>query len=294
MGGYSAGMIVQSDDGASEYVSLIDSNTYDPNTSSNVGPYWAPYSGAASCNGMYAIDTGTANAYIIAVNPPLTANADGRRVAFKATVSNTGASTLNAGGGATNLRRNDGTAMVSGDILAGAIYDCIYDASSNTFIMTTPVISQYAPLYAPEVPTGTILSFASSVAPSGYLLCDGAAVSRTTYAALYSLVGNLYGSGDGSTTFNVPDLRGRVAMGAGQGAGLENRVLANTHGTETHTLSIAEMPSHTHGLQVITGSGAYDNGSYYGNYPGNTSAAGGGGAHNNIQPSLVLSAIIKT
>jgi microcystin-dependent protein len=100
------------------------------------------------------------------------------------------------------------------------------------------------------LPTGTVLSFAGSAAPSGYLLCDGAAVSRTTYAALYAVVGTTYGTGDGSTTFNVPDGRSRTVVGAGQGAGLTNRTRGGgtgaAWGEESHTLSQAEMPSHTH------------------------------------------------
>ena len=64
------------------------------------------------------------------------------------------------------------------------------------------------------VPTGTVLAFAGSSAPSGFLLCDGRAVSRTTYTSLFSVIGTTYGSGDGSTTFNLPDMRGRVAVGS--------------------------------------------------------------------------------
>jgi microcystin-dependent protein len=100
------------------------------------------------------------------------------------------------------------------------------------------------------LPTGSVLAFAGSAAPSGYLLCDGAAVSRTTYAALYAVVGTTYGTGDGSTTFNVPDGRSRTVVGAGQGAGLTNRTRGGgtgaAWGEESHTLSEAEMPSHTH------------------------------------------------
>jgi microcystin-dependent protein len=91
-----------------------------------------------------------------------------------------------------------------------------------------------------------------ATAPAGYLLCDGAAVSRTTYAALYSALGGAsspWGQGDGSTTFNVPDMRGRAPKGAGQGTGLTNRALGATTGTETHLLTSAEsgVPAHTHG-----------------------------------------------
>ena len=66
------------------------------------------------------------------------------------------------------------------------------------------------------VPTGTVLAFAGRSAPSGVLLCDGLAVSRTTYTSLFSVIGTTYGSGDGSTTFNLPDMRGRVAVGSAE------------------------------------------------------------------------------
>lgn len=75
-------------------------------------------------------------------------------------------------------------------------------------------------------PTGAVIGFAGSSAPSGWLLCDGSAVSRTTYADLFTAIGTSYGVGDGSTTFNLPDLRGRVPVGVGQGSGLTNRALA--------------------------------------------------------------------
>jgi microcystin-dependent protein len=81
------------------------------------------------------------------------------------------------------------------------------------------------------------------------LLCDGAAVSRATYAALYTVLGGAsspWGQGDGTSTFNVPDLRGRVAVGAGQGSALTNRALADRGGEETHVLLVAELASHTH------------------------------------------------
>jgi microcystin-dependent protein len=99
------------------------------------------------------------------------------------------------------------------------------------------------------VPTGTVLDFAGSSAPTGFVLCNGAAVSRTTYSGLYAALGGAsspWGQGDGSTTFNVPDLRGVAAIGAGQGTGLTNRALGARGGEETHQLVLSELASHTH------------------------------------------------
>lgn len=98
-------------------------------------------------------------------------------------------------------------------------------------------------------PTGTVLDYAGATAPTLFLLCDGTAYSRTTYAALYAILGGAsspWGQGDGSTTFNVPDLRGRAVIGAGQGTGLTNRTLGATGGEEVHQLVIAELASHYH------------------------------------------------
>ena len=80
-------------------------------------------------------------------------------------------------------------------------------------------------------------------APAGFLLCNGAAVSRTTYDALFDIVGTLYGPGDGSTTFNLPDLAGRFPLG-----GDSNHALGSTGGAETRTLAVSNLPAHTHSM----------------------------------------------
>jgi len=90
-------------------------------------------------------------------------------------------------------------------------------------------------------PAGIVMPFAGSVAPQGYLLCDGSAVSRTDYADLFAAIGTTYGSGDGSTTFNVPDLSGRVVLGVSQ-----SHALGTTGGEATHVLTEQELPAHSH------------------------------------------------
>lgn len=100
------------------------------------------------------------------------------------------------------------------------------------------------------VPTGTILQFAASAAPTGFLLCNGAAVSRVGYAALFALIGGTYGAGDGSSTFNLPDLRGVVPRGVDAGRGLDaGRALGSyqddTFGWHGHGVS---DPGHGHGV----------------------------------------------
>lgn len=92
---------------------------------------------------------------------------------------------------------------------------------------------------------GSIYMYAGSTAPSGFLICDGSAVSRTTYADLYSEIGNTYGPGDGSSTFNLPDLTGRVIVGVSL-----SHSLGDTGGEETHVLMTSEIPAHNHSIEA--------------------------------------------
>lgn len=162
---------------------------------------------------------------------------------------------------------------------------------------------------AASLPAGSVTQYAGANTPGGWLLCYGQAVSRATYAALFNAIGTAFGAGDGSTTFNLPDARGRAIFGKDDmggtaanrltsgGGGVAGATLGAVGGGETVTLTSAEMPSHTHSGTV--GSGAVGNvpagGSTVcptGNQgPGNT---GGGGAHKNIPPALVANYIIKT
>lgn len=141
----------------------------------------------------------------------------------------------------------------------------------------------------------TVLPYAGASAPTGYLLCDGASVSRATYAALFAIIGTTYGSADGST-FNVPNLKGRVIVGF-DSAQTEFDTLGETGGAKTHTLTTTEMPAHSHTAEGGSFSGsAGSNVARSGNsaLTITTSSAGSGGAHNNLQPYMALNYIIKT
>ena len=96
-------------------------------------------------------------------------------------------------------------------------------------------------------PTGTLNPFAGASAPTGWLLCDGTAVSRTLYADLFTVVGTAYGAGNGSTTFNLPDFGGRVPVGLDASDSSMNQ-LGETGGSKTHTLTQAELPAHSHSI----------------------------------------------
>lgn len=94
-------------------------------------------------------------------------------------------------------------------------------------------------------PTGSGALWFAAVPPAGYLLCDGSAVSRATYSALFAVIGTTWGVGDGSTTFNLPNFKGRVPMGLDV-AQTEFDTLAETGGAKTVTLDVSMMPAHTH------------------------------------------------
>lgn len=130
--------------------------------------------------------------------------------------------------------------------------------------VTTAELDDFETSYVGRVPVGALLPYAGTASPDTnvWLLCDGDAVSRTTYAALFTAIGTTFGNGDGSTTFNLPDLRGRVPMGLdNMGGSSANRVtdasadsLGGAVGSEDHTLTASEMPSHTHSINHDHGS----------------------------------------
>jgi len=132
------------------------------------------------------------------------------------------------------------------------------------------------------VPVGAIFPYGGTTAPTGYLLCDGSAVSRTTYDDLFGVISTTFGVGDGSTTFNVPDLRGRHAMG--KAAAGTFVTMGSTGGAETDSVA-----AHTHNLAAgveITNTGA---GSW-----SHTTESGGSGTVDVLDPYVVTQWVIKT
>lgn len=157
---------------------------------------------------------------------------------------------------------------------------------------------------------GQITAVGFNYAPRGWMKCEGQLLAISQYTALFSLLGTQYG-GDGQTTFALPDLRGRVIMGDGQGAGLTNRTIGETIGTETNTLTTAQLPAHSHSVAAVSTDGNQN--SPTGNLPADTKtldkeysnatanttmkstmigSTGGGQSVNNMQPSTVLTYII--
>jgi microcystin-dependent protein len=188
------------------------------------------------------------------------------------------------------------------EALAGLLDNIIISPAALAYVLAT--VTDDVP------PPGTVVDYAGATEPTGWLFCYGQAVDRTTYAGLFAAIGTTFGSGDGSTTFNLPDIRGRVTAGqddmggtsanrlTGLSGGVNGDTFGATGGSESHVLLATEMPAHTHNV-------TYSNVEQAG-FPSSrgtagsgestraTASAGGGGAHNNVQPTIILNKIIKT
>ena len=191
-----------------------------------------------------------------------------------------------------------GNVSVAGNVCASAFYG---DGSNLTG----------------RVPVGAIMPYAVTAAPTGYKLCDGTAHTRTgtSTSALFVVVSTLYGAGNGSTTFNVPDLRGRFMAGWNAATSrltsvssdmVDGALIANTGGIQAVTLSVAQLPAHTHdsgNLHFVNGGDAAQSGVHAVQRSeangvsvmilGSTGATGGGGTHSNIPPVITVNYIIK-
>lgn len=152
-------------------------------------------------------------------------------------------------------------------------------------------------------PPGTGKAFFGGTVPDGYLLCDGSAVSRTTYSALFAAIGTTWGAGDASTTFNLPDSRGRFLLGEGTGTAadatswsLGTMPTSGAGGEEQHTLVVSEMPSHAHSVGTAPNRNgtAGANPIWANDSSTSTGSEGGDQPHNNMPPLFVAKWIIKT
>lgn len=173
-------------------------------------------------------------------------------------------------------------------------------------------------------PIGSVVSYAGNSAPNGWALCFGQAISRTQYASLYSVIGTAFGAGDGYSTFNLPDCRGRVEVGkddmGGSDAGRMSffgavaKIIGGVFGAASHVLSLGQMPIHSHNVfdpghdHDQDGESGQTTGATSGNVRGvfamnkktgrsftgiTLQTSGNGEAHTNTQPSIVFNKIIK-
>jgi microcystin-dependent protein len=254
------------------------------------------------------------------------AHLNGQIIAFTPHTTNGATVTLNVDGlGAKPLRSAPSVELPAGVLVQGTPYVALYNSSDAAFYLQGFFGNPYS------VPIGGVLPYTGTTAPnSNFVLPYGQAISRTTYSSYFSLVSTTFGSGDGSTTFNVPDLRGRVVAGAdGMGGSSAGRLtdavagidaLGDAGGAQSHTLSTSEMPAHSHGVTDPGHNHGFSNNPFYGgsqtstpasggsvSHPSNSQTVsitsnttgisiqnnGGGGAHNNVQPTIVLNYLLR-
>ena len=267
---------------------------------------------------------GTATAYTVtsyeAFDTPTRLN--GQIIAFTPHVTNGSIVTLNVDSlGARPLRSAPSTELLAGTLIQGTPYVAIYNNLDAAFYLQSFFGNPY------NVPLGAGLDYWGATAPnSAFVIPTGQAISRATYASLFSLFGTTYGPGDGSTTFNLPDKAGRIsAMKEASATRLTSTYfggnsinLGAVGGSESHTLTTAQLathshgvtdPGHTHSLNNATnildnlvgnnfqGSNFLGNGrniSANSNTTGITiNNAGSGSAHNNVQPTIICNYIIR-
>jgi len=155
-----------------------------------------------------------------------------------------------------------------------------------------------------SAPVGSLMPYAGTAAPGNWLMCSGQTVSRSTYVDLFNVVSTTFGAGDGSTTFNVPDMRGRFPLGIDNMDGVSaDRVtdsqadsLGGFAGVETVGLTAGQMPAHTHSLGTVQGSEGGFDGTPPRSYVTGTRESGSEGLdmlHDNMSPFLSLNYIIK-
>lgn len=265
---------------------------------------------------------GTATAFTITTNQGLAATPqDGQLIAFTMSLTNGPTPTLAADGGtAFPIQTAAGSAVASGTLILGTPYTAKFSNSASSWVLRDFYGSPFS------VPVGAIMPYTGTTAPnSNFVIPHGQAISRTTYATYFAMVGTTYGAGDGTTTFNVPNLSGRVIAGidglggAATGTltttyfGSDPTVLGNVGGAQNHTLTTAELPVTTPAgtiANVITPSPAYVGVQSVGAGAGATPSPaasgtlavastfagtpfGSGTPHAIVQPTIILSYILR-
>ena len=287
--------------------------------------YFADQSGSTITSGSSTAYTMTTNGLFDSFS-----HLDKQMIAFTPHTTCGATVTLSVDGlGPRPLRISPGVDLQSGMLIQGTSYVATYNNSDGAFYLR----GFYALPYA--IPIGGLLPYVGATAPnSNFALPFGQAISRTTYATLFSLISTTFGAGDGTTTFNIPDLRGRFVAGLDNmggsaasritvaGGNFDGTVLGATGGAQNHTLTQAEMPSHTHtdighshnfdsnsqgnnistlnivtpintGVAASAGSGSTN--ATVGIHTGtaNLTNTGGGGAHSILPPTVMLQFIVR-
>jgi microcystin-dependent protein len=270
---------------------------------------------------------GVSTAYTVASNQGFDtlAHLGGAMIAFVPHATCGATVTLNVDGlGARPLRTSPGVELPSGLLIQGTPYVATYNNADGAFYLRGFFSLPYA------IPIGGLLPYVGASAPnSSFALPFGQAISRTTYATLFALVGTTFGTGDGSTTFNIPDLRGRAVFGLDNmggsaasritvaGGNFDGSALGGVGGAQNHTLTQGEMPSHTHTASVTdpghthtlnaanaAGASGVQQGTIQFTLGATVNTAitgisvtnastGGGGAHTILNPAMVLPFILR-
>lgn len=271
---------------------------------------------------------GTSTAYTVASYQQFDslAHLDGKVIAFTPHTTSGATVTLNVDGlGVKPLRPAPAVELQSGVLIQGTPYAAVYSNTDGAFYL-------FGVGAAPGIPIAAGMDYWAATTPSSsFAFANGQGISRTAYSALFALIGTTYGGGDGSTTFNLPDKRGRVSAGFDNGDvtgrlngifGVNAAALGSAGGEQGHTLTTAELAAHSHpstltdpghahtfnggnGVPWGGGSGSSSGGgstfamnamtmnAAATNITINNASAGGGGAHNNIQPTIVCNHIMR-
>jgi microcystin-dependent protein len=269
------------------------------------------------------ITTGTGAAYSVSTNQyfDTLAHLDGAMIAFTPHVTNTGAVTLNIDSlGSKPVRFAPAIDIPSNSLILGTPYVATYNNSDAVFYLQGGFLNPYAiPL------AGGMDYWATSAPNSSFAFPIGQAISRTTYATLFTLVGTSFGSGDGTTTFNLPNKTERVSVMKASSSALltptyfggNSTVIGATGGLESHVLTTSEMPQHSHGYSdpghshtqvyqgtaspgIQGGGGGYTIvGSLLSTSTGSSGVnitinnTGGGNAHSIVPPMIVCNYIMR-
>lgn len=262
--------------------------------------------------------SGSSNVYSVTAPTDATSYNTPMKITFIPNFTNTGNVQINVTNvngtaiGNVNVYKNSGSSLITlagGEIISGVVSELIFDGTQFQLSNIANII-----------PSGVMCDYAGSSIPSGWLACYGQAVSRSTYSGLFSAIGTTFGIGDGSTTFNLPDVRGRIIAGldnmGGSSAGRLNNIASTTLGgtggdqnlqSHTHTATaVVTDPGHNHtypqlngnstgGPNVnVSGTGTSNTGT---NVTGIsvtvTNATSGTGTGYNIQPTIMMYTLIK-
>lgn len=276
------------------------------------------------------VTSGTSTAYVVNSYQVFQSlpQLNGQVIAFTPHTTNGATVTINVDGlGAKPLRSAPGIELPAGTIVQGTPYAALYNNGDGAFYLAGFFNNPY------NVPIGSCIDFFGATAPnSSFVLAYGQAVSRTAYAMLFAIFGTTYGVGDGSTTFNIPDIRGRIIAGrddmGGSAAGRLTSSyfggtatnLGATGGLESQTLNTSQIPSHNHtatstdsghshgggqastqnsfggtngGIQISWSGGSINTSPGAASITTTINNTGGGAAHNNVQPTIIANKLIR-